>query len=238
MTVKVVVVRSTEEAEWLVCYAARGDYSKSPPWNMSLEELMKPVKGNGLDEKKRTLLTRLMLGKHWGPWEHPTITFGIENMSRVTLAQITRHRIASFDIQSQRYCKMRPGGNALPPSITADEVVTRQGGRKKLEVPVADRLWIYEESLAASYVAYKKLLDAGIPAEDARYVLPNAQLIHGHMTVNARSLMHIIALRSFGDAQWEIQELVSQMLKLAKAWMPITFTHFESQMKKRDVIAP
>lgn len=236
--IKAVVVRKTGEAEWLVCQAARGDYSKTPPWEMSLTDLMKTVKGNGLDEKKRTLLTRLMLAGHWGPWEHPTITFGIENMSRVTLAQLTRHRIASFDIQSQRYVKMSPEGNAVPPSIVADDVVSRQGGRKKLEGSAADRLWIFEQSLAASYVAYKKLLDAGIPAEDARYVLPNAQLIHGTMTVNARSLMHIIALRSFGDAQWEIQQLAQQLLELAKEWMPITFTHFEDQMRKRSVIAP
>ncbi len=237
--VKVVIVRKTGEPEWLVCQTARGDYSRSPAWNMSLEELMKPVKGNGLDEKKRTLLTRLFLAGHFGPWEHPTITFGIEGMSRVTLAQLTRHRIASFDIQSQRYCKMSADNVALPPSVTADEVVSRKGGRKKIEMAAADRLWIYESSLAASAEAYRKLVEAGVPVEDARYVLPNAQTINGHMTVNARSLMHIIALRSFGDSQWEIRELVSKMLKLAKEWMPITFGLFESHlMKKRSVIAP
>ena len=237
--IEVVVVRQTGDPEWLVCQAARGDYSKIPPWEMSLEDMMKTVKGNGLDEKKRTLLTKLLLSGHWGPWEHPTITFGISNMSRVTLAQLTRHRIASFDIQSQRYVKMSIATNAIPPSITADEVVSRQGGKREFKKSAADRLWLFQASLAKSYLAYQELIRAGVPAEDARYVLPNAQLIHGTMTVNARSLMHIIALRSFGDAQWEIKELADQLLELAKEWMPITFRLFEThQMKKRSVIAP
>ncbi len=58
------------------------------------------------------------------------------------------------------------------------------------------------------------------------------------MTVNARSLMHIIAIRSFGDAQWEIRDLASQMLRIAKEWMPITFRLFEKKLRSRDIIAP
>jgi thymidylate synthase (FAD) len=236
--VKVVVVRRTPDAEWLVCEAARGDYMQVPPWTVSREEMMKPVKGDSLEEKKTNLIRLLMDMGHWGPFEMPSITFGIEGMSRVTMAQITRHRLASFDIQSQRYCKMSASNVMTPPSITAEEVISRKGGRKKIEMPPADRLWIYESALAQSAEAYKRLVQAGVPVEDARYVLPNAQLIHGHMTANARSLAHIIALRSFGDAQHEIKDLTSQMLNLAKDWMPITFSLFEERMKKRDVIAP
>ena len=237
--VKAVLVRATEEPEWLVCQSARGDYSNTPPWNMSLNELMKPIKGNGLDEKKRTLLTRLFLAGHWGPWEHPVITFGIEGMSRVTLAQLTRHRIASFDIQSQRYVKMDGENYEVPPSITAEEIVSRKGGRRKLDLSPEARLEFFDRAMDRAHQTYELLVSLGIPEEDARYVLPNAQTIHGTMTVNARSLMHIIALRSFGDAQWEVRALVNQMLEIAKEWMPITFGLFEQKlMKQRSTIAP
>ncbi len=239
--VKVTAVRSTPEPEWLVCETARGDYSQTPPWNQSLEELMKGVKGNGLDEKKRTLLTRLFLAGHWGPFEHPVITFGIEGMTRVTLAQLTRHRIASFDIQSQRYVKMGSHGDdyEVPPSITAEEIVSRKGGKRKLDLSPEIRMEFFEHAIDVAHDAYELLISTGVPEEDARYVLPNAQKIHGTMTVNARSLMHIIALRSFGDAQWEIRDLVNQMLEIAKEWMPITFSLFEQKlMKQRTTIAP
>ncbi len=82
-------------------------------------------------------------------------------------------------------------------------------------------------------------MEAGVPREDARYLLPTATPVNGTMTVNARSLMHVIAIRSFGDAQWEIRDLVAQMLAIAKEWMPITFRIYEERiMRKRGVLAP
>ncbi len=237
--VKAVLVRATPDPEWLVCQSARGDYSQTPPWQQSPDELMKGVKGNSLDEKKRTLLERLFLAGHWGPWEHCVITFGIEDMTRVTMAQITRHRLASFDIQSQRYVRMDGDNYEVPPSITAEEVVSRKGGKRKLDMSPEARLGFFERALDVAHDAYELLVSVGVPEEDARYVLPNAQQIHGTMTVNARSLMHIIALRSFGDAQWEVRDLVNQMLEIAKEWMPITFELFEQKlMKQRSTIAP
>ncbi len=210
-----------------------------PPWWGTFEEAMKPIEGDTMEEKKSALIKQLMLAGHWGPFEHPVITLGIEDMSRVTLAQITRHRIASFDIQSGRYAKMTMEQTVLPPSYTAEEVTSRQGGKRKLKGTPFERETITKGLLEKAFHMYDGLVDMGIPREDARYILPEAITIHGHMTLNARSLMHVIALRSFGDAQWEIRDLVADFLAEAKEWMPITFNIFEKRwMNKRTTIAP
>lgn len=239
--VKVHQIAATADAERLVCRAARGDYMKEAPWNESFEEVMGPIKGEDIEEKIRSLLRQLISAGHWGPFEHPTITFGIEGMSRVTLAQLTRHRLASFDIQSGRYVSLRtltPKDFVWPPSYREDAVVSREAGRRQITLSPSEREKLIEGLFAQMIEAYKTLVDGGVPREDARYLFPLATPVNGTMTVNARSLMHIIAIRSFGDAQWEIRDLVTQMLQLAKEWMPVTFVTFEKRMKTRDVIAP
>ncbi len=239
--VKVRQIVATTDAERLVCQAARGDYMKEAPWNESFEEVMGPIKGADIEEKIGNLLRRLISAGHWGPFEHPTITFGIEGMSRVTLAQLTRHRLASFDIQSGRYVSLRtltPKDFVWPPSYREEAVVSREAGRREITLSPSEREKLIEGLFAQMIEAYRTLVDGGVPREDARYLFPLATPVNGTMTVNARSLMHIIAIRSFGDAQWEIRDLVTQMLELAKEWMPVTFSTFEKQMKTRDVIAP
>ncbi len=239
--VKVRQIVATTDAERLVCQAARGDYMKEAPWNESFEEVMGPIKGADIEEKIGNLLRRLISAGHWGPFEHPTITFGIEGMSRVTLAQLTRHRLASFDIQSGRYVSLRtltPKDFVWPPSYREEAVVSREAGRREITLSPSEREKLIEGLFAQMIEAYRTLVDGGVPREDARYLFPLATPVNGTMTVNARSLMHIIAIRSFGDAQWEIRDLVTQMLELAKEWMPVTFSTFEKRMKTRDVIAP
>ncbi|MFQ5985764.1 MAG: FAD-dependent thymidylate synthase [Thermoplasmata archaeon] len=239
--VRVRQIAATADPERLVCRAARGDYMRQAPWNESFEEVMRPIKGADLDEKIENFLIQLISAGHWGPFEHPTITFGVEGMSRVTLAQLTRHRLASFDIQSGRFVNLRslrPDDFVWPPSFRQDAVISRDGGRREIALPRAEREELISGLFSRMIEAYDQLVDAGVPREDARYIFPLATPVNGTMTVNARSLMHIIAIRSFGDAQWEIRDLVGQMLELAKAWMPVTFLIFEKRMKTRDVIAP
>ncbi|MFQ6013438.1 MAG: FAD-dependent thymidylate synthase [Thermoplasmata archaeon] len=239
--VKVRQIAATADAERLVCRAARGDYMKQAPWTESFEEVMRPIKGADMAEKIENFLGQLISAGHWGPFEHPTVTFGIEGMSRVTLAQLTRHRLASFDIQSGRFVSLRtltPEDFVWPPSYRADAVVSREGGRREITLSGTERERLITGLFAQMIEAYSQLVDGGVPKEDARYLFPLATPVNGTMTVNARSLMHIIAIRSFGDAQWEIRDLVTQMLGLAKEWMPVTFRLFEKRMKTRDVIAP
>ncbi len=233
---------ATPDPERMVCRAARGDYMKTSPWTASFEEVMKPIKGATMEEKMENFIAQLMTAGHWGPFEHPSITFGIEGMSRVTLAQLTRHRLASFDIQSGRFVSLKgltPEDFVWPPSFTEPEVRAREGGVHEIALPREEREALVRGVLEGALAAYRTLVEAGVPREDARYLLPTATPVNGTMTVNARSLMHVIAIRSFGDAQWEIRDLVAQMLAIAKEWMPITFRIYEERiMRKRGVLAP
>ena len=240
--VVVVKVRATADPEELVCLAARGDYLDGPPWRLNFGDVMKGARGGPTTKDKMKALIKLLIVKgHWGPFEHPAITFGIEGMSRVTLAQLTRHRIATFDVQSARIVnltKLTFDQMVSPPSFSAAKVKSRKGGTKTISISSEERARIVRELFSHEMEVYKTLVGNHVPQEDARYVLSMAVPVHATMTVNARSLMHIIAIRSFGDAQWEIKSLADQMLTIAKEWMPMTFGQFETMMKTRDILGP
>lgn len=137
---------------------------------------------------------------HLSPIEHASFTFGIEGVSRTLLAQITRHRIASFSVQSQRYVTKDALTYILPPTVA------RQ--------PEAEAA--FRDAMERSFSEYEKLLSMGIPAEDARFVLPGAAETRMILTMNARELMHFFELRCCNRAQWEIRTLAWCMLGIAQ----------------------
>lgn len=144
-------------------------------------------------------------GGHESVTEHASFTFLIEGVSRVLLAQITRHRLASFSVESQRYC----GANmetVTPASMIRPELVDDIVHAKK----VVQRL-------------YDKCISLGVPAEDARYYTFQAGVTREMVTMNARELRHFFALRCCNRAQWEIRELANKMLKLCKDAAPALF---------------
>ncbi|HME18262.1 MAG TPA: FAD-dependent thymidylate synthase [Nitrososphaerales archaeon] len=140
--------------------------------------------------------------------DHVVYMFEIEDCSRVTTHQLVRHRAASYDQESQRFSAATREGVVTPPSVQKNEAA----------------LGAYDEALKAVYSAYEKMVAAGIPKEDARYVLPSAIKTKLVMTLNARSLMHIVWQRTALQAQWEIRELASKMLSLAKEATPELWT--------------
>ena len=144
---------------------------------------------------------------HKSPFEHVSFTFGIEGVSRAMLAQITRHRIASFSVQSQRYVNMDEFGYVIPPSIAANQ----------------DALDEYEHFMDRADLVYTYLRSSGIPAEDARFVLPNACETRMIVTMNARELLHFFSLRCCKRAQWEIRAVADEMLRLCKEVAPEIF---------------
>ena len=144
---------------------------------------------------------------HQSPLEHVSFTFGIEGVSRAMLAQITRHRVASFSVQSQRYVNMDEFGYVIPPSIAANQ----------------DALDEYEHFMDRADLVYTYLRSSGIPAEDARFVLPNACETRMIVTMNARELMHFFSLRCCKRAQWEIRAVADEMLRLCKEVAPEIF---------------
>ena len=146
-----------------------------------------------------------MAGGHESVMEHATFTFLIEDVSRVLLAQITRHRLASFSVESQRYC----GANfdlVVPDSMVrpelVDDIIRVRKDVEKL---------------------YNKATDMGVPAEDARYFTLQAGQTRMMMTMNARELRHFFSLRCCTRAQWEIRDLANKMLALCKDAAPALF---------------
>ena len=129
--------------------------------------------------------------------EHAGFTFRIEDVSRVLLAQLTRHRLASFSVQSQRYCGISYN-MAMPESV------------RNASSHVYD---VFLDAVESSYKAYDWLVEHGIPAEDARMVAPEGEMTEFVMTMNARELRHFFSLRCCNRAQWEIRELAWRMLK-------------------------
>lgn len=165
-------------------------------------------------EKTAAFLQKLSDVGHASPIEHASFTFGIEGVSRTFLAQVTRHRIGSFSVQSQRYVSYAGGfGYIVPPAIRA------LGSDAEAE---------YHAQMAQMQAWYegwqKRLGDAGEKSnEDARFVLPGACETRVLLTMNARELRHFFSLRMCSRAQWEIRELAGAMFDLCCREAPALF---------------
>jgi len=182
-------------------------------------------------DKTETFLTRLVDLGHESPMEHASFTFGIEGVSRALLAQLTRHRIASFSVQSQRYVGMDGFEFITPPEIASDPLAhsafldameASQTAYNKLHETltqkyVAQMVADGMEETTAKRIAVKKA------NEDARFVLPNAATTKIIVTMNTRSLLNFFHLRCCRRAQWEINALAWDMLESLREVAPLLF---------------
>lgn len=184
--VYVALISYTPDPERTIAAAAR--VSASPA---GASQLMQKLTPQAVDR----LLTRLISSGHLSVFEHASFTFAIEGISRVTSHQLVRHRMASYTQQSQRYVTFKDFNYVTPVTI---------GAKRDLKAR-------YQEMIRAAHSLYLEMLDAGIPAEDARYVLPQAGETKLVMTMNARELIHVCALRLCLRAQWEIVELFEKV---------------------------
>ena len=221
---KVTLLCHTPEPEKVVAAAAKLCYS-----DQTVEGLL-----DGLTpEKTESFLKMLVKLGHASPVEHASFTFAIEGVSRALLAQITRHRIASYSVQSQRYVRLSPFEYVVPPEVLQDEAA----------------LSAYNAAMQASADSYEKITEIlkqkhfetftaqGIPEkaarakaekqaiEDARFVLPNACETRMIMTMNTRSLYNFFNHRCCMRAQWEIRAVADQMLALVKPVAPVLFAN-------------
>jgi thymidylate synthase (FAD) len=242
-SMEVELLEATEDPERVICTAARNDYMEAFVGDRTFEEIMASIEGETIEEKKRTLIGNLLEHGHFGPFEHPHVTFAVKGISRSCMAQITRHRHVSFDVQSMRYVSfddVDPADVAdgelvvTPPSATDPDWVGRNQQRGAVdEETVERRTRVFRESVRRSVAEYQELLELGMPPEDARFVLPIGTEVNLVMTLNARMLMHVADMRAAADSQWEIRQMTEQMLDLAADWCPITFDYYESEMKNR-----
>ena len=146
-----------------------------------------------------------MDGGHLSVAEHANFTFEISGVSRVLLAQLTRHRIASFSVNSQRYCGVKPDW-IIPQTII-------DAGMKSDYLLYCD----------AGYRLMCDMMEKGVPAEDARYCIPQGVTCSLIMTMNARELRHFFDLRCCNRAQWEIRQLAWTMHRLCRKIAPELF---------------
>lgn len=219
---RAVLLGTSYDPQRVVASAAKLCYSSS-----NIEDLVEKQS----EEKTAEFIKMLVEMGHESPIEHASFTFGIENVSRALLAQITRHRIASFSVQSQRYVKNDQFEFVIPPRIENDPEALKlffehmENCQKTYDGLVKILKENEKQSFLASGlaedVAEKKAEKAVL--EDARFVLPNAAATKMILTMNARSLMNFFAHRCCNRAQWEIRDLATQMLVLCKKAAPQLF---------------
>ena len=150
-----------------------------------------------------------MRSGHLSVLEHCTLTFAIEGVSRACSHQLVRHRLMSVEQQSQRFVDMSAFAYVEPDSIHDSEEELTPWSYS--DCPAMTPRKAFEEMMDMCDEMYHALLNAGIPEEDARYVLPNACCTNLVVTMNLRELIHFCGLRRCERAQWEIRELADRM---------------------------
>jgi thymidylate synthase (FAD) len=201
---KVALIRHTLNPEEVVALGARLCYSKA-----RVDDLLTRV-----EARDQTDFVHKIMGMgHDSVLEHASFTFGIEGVSRVLLAQITRHRLASFSVQSQRYVSYETGfGYIVPPKI------------KALGEDAVAEFEQQMDTLHQWYTEWQKKLGTGEGGnEDARFVLPGACETRMMVTMNVRELRHFFSLRMCSRAQWEIRALACEMHRLCMEVAPALF---------------
>ena len=209
----VTLLAHTPNPERLVATAARLCYSAD-----DVETIMDEMRYNDAEKQIKLLQS---IG-HESPIEHVSFTFAIEGVSRSLLAQITRHRIASFSVRSQRYVKVEDA------FVVPDEIAIDEDAFPYFETAIATAKECYQQ---ISNILTKYYVETGMNAkaaekkaiEDARYVLPNACCTSMIVTMNARELLHFFRLRCCNRAQWEIREVADEMLRLCQEVAPTLF---------------
>ena len=189
----------TPDPERAIATAARLCYAP-----VGAAELMETMP----EERVRSVLSTIMGSGHFSTLEHASYTFAVDGVSRALTHQLVRHRIASFNQQSQRYVRFSDGVATVKPESVAES---------------EEASAVFDQAIDAAVEAYGKLLDAGVPAEDARYLLPNAAETKIVITMNVRELLHFFSLRCCNRAQWEIREMAWKMLELARPTAPYIF---------------
>ena len=201
---KVVLIRHTLSPEELVALGARLCYSKA-----RVDNLLERV----TEQDQTEFVHRIMGMGHDSVLEHASFTFAMEGVSRTLLAQITRHRLASFSVQSQRYVSYEKGfGYIIPPKIEAlGEEAVAEFERQM-------------DTIHQWYTDWQQRLGTGEGGnEDARFVLPGACETRMMVTMNVRELRHFFSLRMCSRAQWEIRALATEMHRLCMEVAPALF---------------
>ncbi|MCX6826322.1 MAG: FAD-dependent thymidylate synthase [candidate division Zixibacteria bacterium] len=159
------------------------------------------------------LIKKVINKKHHSVLEHALATFRIKGGSRVFTHELVRHRLMSPSQESQRYVeygKVRNFDIVLPPTVEQSEFKSR-----------------YLEKASECEQLYSEMVKAGLPKEDARYILPNATTSEIVISANFREYRHIFEVRCHPRAHWEIRQICMIMLEIMKKEAPIVFHDFQ-----------
>jgi thymidylate synthase (FAD) len=165
------------------------------------------------------LIKKIIQKGHHSVLEHALATFRIKGGSRVFTHELVRHRLMSPSQESQRYVeygKTREFEFVVPPTVQDSAFVDK-----------------FVELAGLTFELYEEMVKAGIPKEDARYILPNATTSEIVISANFRELRHIFEVRCVERAHWEIREICLEMLKIMKEQAPIVFWDFEIDEKNK-----
>ena len=218
----VTLLAYTPQPEQTVAAAAKLCYSPAT---------VEQVREGLTEEKAASFVEMLAEIGHESPIEHASFTFGIEGVSRSFLAQMTRHRIASYSVQSQRYVAEQDFAYIIPPEIAAlpeaeeeyrramEECRAHYARLAELLAEMHEKEFLAQgkPEKEAARLAQKKAI------EDARFALPNACATKMICTMNARSLRNFFRHRCCNRAQWEIRGVAEQMLALCRQAAPHLF---------------
>ncbi len=160
-----------------------------------------------LGTSEKWLQSRIKQG-HESLIEHASATFYIR-ASRALTHELVRHRIASYSQRSQRYVKEMKAEYITPPELA--EEANPAGARE------------FHQAMSAAWEAYRRLLNSGVKAEIARYVLPNACATEIVCTWNFREIRHIIKLRTARAALPEFRAVAEKIREIMRAQAPRIF---------------
>ena len=231
------LLNRTEQPQTLIWQAMHQDYS---------EECVAYEHPPCESEAGDIAVKRLLLGGrgHYGPLEHPSITFSVGWFPHSVMQQARTHRVGvSFDVQSMRYTGQRVAQVARG-KVDLEEVFylrpvgdysDRQGKRYTY---TSDQREIDLQHVSVATCRYAELIQKGFAEEHARGLLPFDFRQHFVVSFNVRSLMHFLDLRAKADAQWEIQQLCDLMLPHFIEWAPAIADWYEKNRWGKARLAP
>jgi thymidylate synthase (FAD) len=191
---KVTLLAHSPEPLRSVYVAFRTCYSSKAP-----EEIWHEIESGRISkEDMAAFIRKYSEVGHTSPFEQVWFEFAVSGISRALSHQLVRHRVGmSLEQQSQRYVKMKPDADSfvVPGSIAVNAEAAQE----------------FEDALQRICDAYERLISLGVPAEDARYILPNAAKTNIKLTINLAALMHMCDIRLCTRAQWEFRRLAALM---------------------------
>ena len=191
MTIQVTLLSHSPEPMRSLYMAYRTCYSQLTP-----RQIVNRIEDDRItDQQMRDFIDERLKTGHASPLEQVSFEFGISGVSRAFSHQFVRHRVGiSFEQQSQRYVTYKDG--EFP--FTVPATVQKAGKTER-----------FQEIMGQIGAGYEELVEAGVPAEDARFLLPNATNTNFKITVNFQSLLHICDLRLCTRAQWEFRKVAA-----------------------------